>query len=91
VWQICIFIKKLNKKMTTLENIRNRLIDKILVVKNEKFLEAVEKLFITTQGEEILKLSTDQIEMLQMSEDDIKYGRIISESEIDNADKEWLQ
>jgi len=77
--------------MTTLENIRNRLIDKILVVKNEKFLEAVEKLFITTQGEEILKLSTDQIEMLQMSEDDIKYGRIISESEIDNADKEWLQ
>ncbi len=77
--------------MTTLENIRNRLIDKILVVKNEKFLEAVEKLFITTQGEEILKLSTDQIEMLQMSEDDIKYGRIISESEIDNADKEWLK
>lgn len=77
--------------MTTLENIRNRLIDKILVTKNEKFLEAVEKLFLTTQGEEILKLSTDQIEMLQMSEDDIKYGRIISESEIDNLDKEWLQ
>lgn len=77
--------------MTTIENIRNRLIDKILVTKNEKFLEAVEKLFITTQGEEILKLSTDQIEMLQMSEDDIKYGRIISEYEIDNQDKEWLQ
>ena len=77
--------------MTTLENIKNRLIDKILVTKNEKFLEAVEKLFITTQGEEILKLSTDQIEMLQMSEEDIRYGRIISESEIDNPDEEWLQ
>ncbi|MBM3437419.1 MAG: hypothetical protein FJY07_14530 [Bacteroidetes bacterium] len=76
--------------MTTLENIKNRLIDKILVTKNEKFLEAVEKLFITTQGEEILKLSTDQIEMLQMSEEDIRYGRIISESEIDNPDEEWL-
>ena len=77
--------------MTTLENIRNRLIDKILLAKNEKFLEAVEKLFITTQGEEFLKLSTDQIEMLQMSEEDIKYGRIISESDIDNQDKEWVR
>lgn len=76
--------------MTTLENIRNRLIDIILVTKNERFLEAIEKLFITTQGKEIHKLSTEQIEMLQMSEDDIEKGRIISESEIDKTQKNFL-
>ena len=76
--------------MSTLENIRNRLINKILITKNEKFLEAVENLFITTQGEEILKLSNEQIEMLQMSEEDIKYGRIVSESEINNQEEKWL-
>ena len=76
--------------MTTLDNIRNRLIDRILVTKNEKFLEVIENLFITTQDEDILNLTPEQIEMLQMSEEDIKYGRTISDSELDNLDKEWL-
>jgi len=77
--------------MTTLDNIKNRLIDRILVTKNEQFLEVIENLFITTQKDETLNLSPEQIEMLQMSEDDIKNGRIISDSEIDNLDREWLQ
>ena len=76
--------------MTTLDNIRNRLIDRILVTKNEKFLEVIENLFIATQEEDVLNLTPEQIEMLQMSEEDIKYGRVISDSEVDNLDNEWL-
>ena len=57
--------------MTTLDSIKNRLIDRILAVQNEKFLEAIEKIFVTTQKEEVVKLYPEQMEMLMMSDADI--------------------
>jgi hypothetical protein len=65
--------------MTTLDSIKNRLIDKILAAQNEKFLEAIEKIFITTQKEEIVKLYPEQMEMLMMSDADIASGNVVSE------------
>ncbi len=76
--------------MTTLENIKNRLIDKILAARNEQFLEAIEKIFVPTQDEKTIPLSTEQIEMLIMSDLDIEKGSLISESELDKLDKQWL-
>jgi len=77
--------------MSALENIRNRLIDRILATRNEKLLQAIENIFDSTQNEELVKFSSEQIEMLSMSEDDIKDGNIISESELDKSDDKWLQ
>jgi len=76
--------------MTTLESIKNRLVDRILAVQDEKFLEAVEKIFVTTQKEEIVKLYPEQKEMLMMSDADIAAGHVVSESELDKLDSQWL-
>ncbi|MCF8303166.1 MAG: hypothetical protein K9I94_07820 [Bacteroidales bacterium] len=76
--------------MTTIENIKHRLIDRILATNNEKFLQAIENVFITSQNEDIINISNEEMEMLKMSEDDIKKGNITSESDLDNMDEKWL-
>ena len=58
--------------MNALENIKNSLIDRILATRNEQLLEAIKSIFDSTQSEEIISLSTEQIEMLSMSEKDIE-------------------
>ncbi len=62
--------------MTTLENIQNRLIDKILVTRNVVLLEAIENIFVSTQTDDTLPLSSEQIEMLKMSENDIEVVQV---------------
>lgn len=76
--------------MSSIETLKNRLIDRIMATRNEKFLEAIDKLFSSVQKEEILSLSSEQIEMLMMSEEDIKSGRIVSEEELNDKDSEWM-
>jgi dihydrofolate reductase len=76
--------------MTTLENIKNRLIDRILVTKNEQLLKAIDTILNSTQTDEKLTLNSHQIEMLAMSENDIKEGNLISESDLKKADSEWM-
>jgi len=76
--------------MEKIELVKNRLIDRILLVDNSSFLEAIEEIIIANQKNNYLKLSDSQKKMLQLSEDDIKYGRLISEEELDENDKEWI-
>lgn len=76
--------------MTTLESVKNRLVDKILAAQNETFLEAIEKIFLTTQKEGKVKLYPEQKEMLLMSDVDIENGNVVSEADLDKMDSEWL-
>jgi hypothetical protein len=76
--------------MNALENIKNNLIDRILATKNVRLLEALNNIFDSTQAEEIISLSSEQIEMLSMSEKDIQDGNFISESELKKRDSKWL-
>jgi hypothetical protein len=76
--------------MNALENIKNSLIDRILATGNEQLLQAIKSIFDSTQSEEIITLSTEQIEMLSMSEKDIEAGKFISESELKKRDSKWL-
>ncbi|WP_298528414.1 hypothetical protein [uncultured Christiangramia sp.] len=76
--------------MTTLDNIKNRLIDRILVTKNEQLLKAIDTIFNATQKEEKLTLNSHQIEMLMMSENDIEKENLISESDLKRADSKWM-
>jgi len=76
--------------MTTFESIKNRLVDRILAVQDEKFLEAIEKIFVTTQKEEIVKLYPEQREMLMMSDSDIAAGNVVSEAELDKQDSQRI-
>lgn len=76
--------------MKSIDAIKNRLIDRILATRNEKLLEAMESIFTSTQKEEeTVSLNSEQIEMLVMSEQDIKYGKLISETEVDKLDSKW--
>ena len=75
--------------MTTIDSIKSRLIDRILVTENETFLEAIEKIFISTQKNDLISLSSEQIEMLLMSERDIKDGNLIADSDLDKLDAQW--
>lgn len=77
--------------MTSLENTKHGLIDRILATQNEEFLKAITTIFESAKQEEIVTLSPEQIEMLRMSEDDIANGRLISEEELKASDPEWLK
>ena len=77
--------------MSTVDKIRTGLIDKILAIRNKEFLEALDTLVSTSpMDSEIQELTGEQKEMLEMSEDDIKNGRLISQEAMDKRNLEWL-
>jgi DNA polymerase III psi subunit len=78
--------------MTNIEIIKTRLIDRILATSNQSLLEAIDRIFSASQesADEVYELTSEQIEMLMMSEEDIKYGRLTTQEELDKTDREWL-
>lgn len=77
--------------MTSIDKIRNGLIDKILSIKNKGFLIALDKLITSSSSEsEIVELTEAQKAMLKMSEQDIKKGKLISQEAMDKRNLEWL-
>lgn len=77
--------------MTTVDKIRNGLIDKILTIKNKDFLEALDTLVSSSADEsEIMELTSEQKMMLEMSEQDIKNGTLISQEAMNKRNLEWL-
>jgi hypothetical protein len=76
--------------MTTLETLRNELIDQILLTKNEKLLQAIHEIFHSTKSDDKIELNSYQMEMIQMGLNDIKEGNIISESDLEKQDAEWM-
>lgn len=77
--------------MTTTDKIRNRLIDKILMISNEEYLVELNNL-ISASGEleKPAQLTREQELMLQMSDADISEGRTISQDEFQKKIEEWL-
>lgn len=77
--------------MATVDKIRNELIDKILSIQNKDFLEALDKLVSSTVSkDQPVNLSEEQKMMLEMSEEDIKNGRLVSQEEMVKRNLEWL-
>ncbi len=77
--------------MATVDNIRNSLIDKILTIKNKDFLQALDKLITSsTAASELVELTNEQKIMLEMSEEDIKNGNLISQEAMNKRNLEWL-
>jgi hypothetical protein len=78
--------------MTPTDNIRNSIIDKLLTISNKDYLNAIYQLIANSRvDDDIVKLSDTQILMLNMSDDDIKNNRILSQEELDKQDLEWLK
>ena len=77
--------------MATVDKIRSGLIDKILSIRNKDFLIALDNLISSSSADNgIVELTTEQREMLEMSESDIKSGRLISQEAMDKRNLEWL-
>ena len=77
--------------MATIDNIRNGLIDKILSIRNKDVLVAIDNLISSSSTDnEVINLTAEQKEMLEMSEVDIKKGRLISQEAMDKRNIEWL-
>jgi hypothetical protein len=78
--------------MATIDNLRNSIIDKLLTITNEDYLLALQKIVENSQVDgDIVKLTEEQKLMLQLSDNDIKNKRLISQSQLDNNDKKWLK
>ncbi len=77
--------------MAKVDKIRNELIDKILSIKNRDFLEALDKSITSSSSEsDVIELTKEQKIMLEMSEEDIKSGNLISQEAMDKRNMEWL-
>lgn len=75
--------------MISLENIKTKIISKVNASNDQAFLEAIDRLFSSEKEQEFVELTKAQEAMLQMSEDDIQSGNLITEKELDELDKQW--
>ncbi len=77
--------------MATLDQIKSGLIEKILTISNREFLEALDRLISSSKSDAgPVKLTDAQKAMLEMSEEDIKTGELISQEAMDRRNLEWL-
>lgn len=90
---IFIFTKIFFKEMENIEILRSRLVQRIFSTQNTNLLQAIENIFSSTENIENEKyiLSESQKAMLMVAEEDIKYGRTISDEELRKIDEEWMK
>ena len=78
--------------MNTVDILRNNIIDKLLTITNKDYLSALYQLVEVSNFEkDIVKLTDEQILMLQLSDKDIKNGKLISHTQLDKSDLQWLK
>jgi len=78
--------------MSTTDILRNDIIDKLLTINNKDYLSALYQLVSTSSMEQdIVQLTEEQVLMLQLSDNDIKSGKLISQNQLDKDDLVWLK
>jgi hypothetical protein len=78
------------KDMDSIEKIRNSLIDKIGQIEDKELLKAIDKL-VEVSIPKAYDLSPEQVKALEASEEDIKYGRLKSDEDVNNDEDQWLK
>jgi hypothetical protein len=78
--------------MRTTDVLRNNIIDKLLTITNKDYLSALYHLVNTSAvDKDIVELTEEQILMLQLSDKDIKNGKLVSQRQLDKDDLQWLK
>lgn len=75
--------------MSTLE-IKLEIFDKLKNVEDVSLLEKIRNLLKNADTSNIYKFEQYELDMLKESEEDIKYGRVVSQEDLDKEDLEWL-
>ena len=76
--------------MLSTDALRNKLIDQILLTKNKKLLQTINKMLQSASIEEKIELNSYQLEMIQMGLKDVEENNTISESDLDKEDAKWM-
>lgn len=80
-----------HKNRTQIDAIRNGIIDRLLMISDESDLMNILRIVENhSDNQEKINLTQEQKLMLELSESDIQYGRLISQEDLDNKDLEWL-
>lgn len=78
--------------MSTTDILRNDIIDKLLTISNKDYLSALYQLVNSSSvGQDTVQLTEEQVLMLQLSDNDIKNGKLISHDQLDKDDLQWLK
>jgi hypothetical protein len=78
--------------MISITDIRNRLIDQLLSIKDPEYLRALSDMIDRAHVEEKpVPLSEEQKMMLSMSEGDIEARRVIDQLTLNERELEWLK
>jgi len=78
--------------MTSATEIRNRVIDQLLAIKDADFLMALSDMIKSSHvQEEVVPLTEEQKIMLVMSDEDIKAGRTIDQHTLNERELQWLK
>ena len=77
--------------MISVDKIRNGIIDKIHAIQSREFLEALDEIISSSAAKSgFVELTDEQKIMLEMSDQDIKNGDLISQEAMDKRNLEWL-
>jgi len=77
--------------MSQADIIRNGIIDKLLAISDKDYLLALSKLVESSSANnEKITFTPEQLLMLQMSEQDIANGKVLTQEELDKSDLKWL-
>jgi hypothetical protein len=78
--------------MSTTDILRNDIIDKLLTINNKDYLSALYQLVSSSSVDsDVVQLTEEQVLMLQLSDNDIKSGKLISQKQLDKDDLQWLK
>jgi hypothetical protein len=78
--------------MNRVDILRDSIIDKLLTISNKDYLTALYQLINKSSVDTgVVELSEEQIIMLQLSDQDIQNGNLISQAELDKNDLKWLK
>lgn len=75
--------------MSTLE-IKLEIFDKLKNIEDVSLLEKISSLIKNADTSQVYQFEQYELDMLRESEEDIKYGRVISQEDLDKEDLEWL-
>jgi hypothetical protein len=78
--------------MISTTDIRNKVIDQLMAIKDAEFLRALSDMIERAHVQEnAVQLTEEQKIMLAMSEEDIKTGRTIDQITLNERELEWLK
>ncbi|MRX40934.1 hypothetical protein GJU43_16735 [Flavobacterium sp. LC2016-23] len=70
--------------------IKLEIFNKLKNIEDLSLLEKIRNLLKNADTSEVYEFEQYELDMLKESEEDIKYGRVISQEDLDKEDLEWL-